>query len=247
MSRLRQAEGKAKILMKSEEGSASSASHAIANWRSGGSGMAKLPHGRHGIDRDEVEASQRGRMLRACLEQIGRTGAVNVADIVRGALVSRKTFYEHFSSCEECVAEAVVTANLVIGAEMAAGIDRADPSDPLYKVRTLVADFCSMASEEPLIALAIVGTTYALEQPTKQAWLDITTARRAILMAYWDEARARDPKLAPTTTNRLTAAIAFMERFLLEQIAAVRESELPDLADELADSMVEIVGGLLLP
>jgi AcrR family transcriptional regulator len=62
-----------------------------------------LPRGPHGLDRDVVLASQRGRMLDAMAATVAAKGyaGTTVADVVAGARVSRKTFYEHFADKEE--------------------------------------------------------------------------------------------------------------------------------------------------
>src|SRR5213080_4602099 len=63
-----------------------------------------LPRGPHGLERDVVLASQRGRMLGAMADAVASKSyaATTVADVVAGAGVSRKTFYEHFRDKEEC-------------------------------------------------------------------------------------------------------------------------------------------------
>ena len=219
------------------------ASPLIAGWRTQQSGVKKLPRGRHGIPRSEIERSQRGRAYRACLVELGLNGSVNVSAIVREASISRKAFYELFASCEECIAGALATANVILGDEMLAAIERADHTDPLYKIRVIAGEFCQMAAEEPEIAVAIAGTTYSLNHATRQVWLDVLQARYAIVSAYWDEARMRDSALAPTTPDRITAANRFLEGRVLEEIAAGRAASLPDVADSIADSFIEIVGG----
>ena len=52
-----------------------------------------------GCPLDAVRAAQRERLLRAVIAAVARTGFrdVTVADIVRGARVSRAAFYAHFS------------------------------------------------------------------------------------------------------------------------------------------------------
>src|SRR3954452_13838898 len=82
-----------------------------------------LPRGPHGLERDVVLASQRGRMLAAMADAVARTGyaGTTVADVVAGAGVSRKTFYEHFSDREECFLAAFDTGvDMVFGAILAA-------------------------------------------------------------------------------------------------------------------------------
>lgn len=215
----------------------------IPGWRSAEDGVKKLPRGKHGIPREEVERSQRGRMLRACLEHLGREGKVNVSEIVDGAQVSRKAFYELFTDCDACISEALVTLNVILGDEMLAAIERADSSDPTYKIRTAVREFCEMASDEPAITVAVAGTTFSLNHPTRQVWLEVLQARCAIILSYWEEAQMRDPDLSPATPDRVMAAVRFMEGRVLEEIAAGREAKLPEEADAIAESFIEIIGG----
>ena len=66
--------------------------------------MRRLPRGPHQLAREEVLASQRARMLEAMAHAVAAKGyaATTVADVVGGAGVSRKTFYEHFQDKEDC-------------------------------------------------------------------------------------------------------------------------------------------------
>lgn len=63
-----------------------------------------LPRGRHGLSRETVVRSQRDRLLRAMAETMAKRGYVrtSVADVLRAAGVSRETFYEQFTSKEDC-------------------------------------------------------------------------------------------------------------------------------------------------
>ncbi len=67
-------------------------------------GMTPLPRGRHGLSREQVEASQRLRLMRAMAEVMAEKGyaRTSVADILRRARVSRETFYELFDSKQDC-------------------------------------------------------------------------------------------------------------------------------------------------
>jgi AcrR family transcriptional regulator len=64
----------------------------------------RLPRGTHGLDRDVVAASQRTRLLEAVGRAVAEKGyaAATIDDVVRGAGVSKKTFYEHFTDKEQC-------------------------------------------------------------------------------------------------------------------------------------------------
>ena len=60
----------------------------------------QLPPGRHGLSRSFVADNQRGRILMATIDATHESGyaRMNVEDIVRGAGVSRRTFYELFAN-----------------------------------------------------------------------------------------------------------------------------------------------------
>jgi AcrR family transcriptional regulator len=70
----------------------------------GGAGE-RLPPGRHGISREEVERNQRERMIAAMAELAAERGfaKVRVADVIARAHVSRATFYAHFENRSACL------------------------------------------------------------------------------------------------------------------------------------------------
>jgi AcrR family transcriptional regulator len=64
----------------------------------------RLPRGRHGLTREAVTESQRNRIMQAMIEVVSERGypETRVVDVIEVAGVSRKTFYELFSSKEDC-------------------------------------------------------------------------------------------------------------------------------------------------
>src|SRR5829696_4192477 len=73
----------------------------------------RLPRGTHGLDPSLVAASQRARLLEAVGRAVAEKGyaAATIDDIVRGAGVSKKTFYEHFQDKLECFLAAYEVAS----------------------------------------------------------------------------------------------------------------------------------------
>jgi AcrR family transcriptional regulator len=63
-----------------------------------------MPPGRHPLPREFITQHQRSRIIAALAEETVEQGyrAVTVADIVRRAGIARNTFYENFSSKEDC-------------------------------------------------------------------------------------------------------------------------------------------------
>src|ERR687883_326916 len=97
--------------------------------QSGGAMPRPLPRGPHNLTRDHVLTSQRERMIDAMADVVAAKGyaATTVGDVVAGAGVSRKTFYEHFRDKEDCFLAAFDSGlDLVLGAIHAAQPEQAD-------------------------------------------------------------------------------------------------------------------------
>jgi AcrR family transcriptional regulator len=76
----------------------------MADSRSLSERLAKLPPGRHLVPRDFVSQNQRERMLLATAELVAERGyqKTTIELIAKTARVALSTFYEQFSSKEEC-------------------------------------------------------------------------------------------------------------------------------------------------
>jgi AcrR family transcriptional regulator len=86
-------------------------------------GPHQLPPGRHGLSRSFVARNQRQRILAAVAEATSERGyaRMSVEDVVRGAGVSRRTFYELFANKEQVFLEAYdQVAHLLVAAVRAA-------------------------------------------------------------------------------------------------------------------------------
>src|SRR3954464_3487417 len=66
--------------------------------------VEQLPRGRHSLTREQVETSQRERLLLAMCEAVAERGyvATSVADVIARARVSRETFYRYFADKQAC-------------------------------------------------------------------------------------------------------------------------------------------------
>ncbi|MEJ7893244.1 MAG: helix-turn-helix domain-containing protein [Solirubrobacteraceae bacterium] len=111
--------------------------------------MRPLPRGPHRLAREEVLASQHGRMVDAIAEVVALRGynAATVADVVERAGVSRKTFYEHFRDKEDCFLAAYETGVEILMATMrAAGDDH----------RSRIGAYLATLAAEPAFARTFV-------------------------------------------------------------------------------------------
>ncbi len=81
---------------------------AKARARSKSTAPQRLPRGRHALAPEDVLRDQRERLIAAVPGVVAEHGyeTTSVADIVKGAAVSRNAFYKNFSDKQECFAAA---------------------------------------------------------------------------------------------------------------------------------------------
>ncbi|MDT0306059.1 TetR/AcrR family transcriptional regulator [Streptomyces sp. DSM 44917] len=120
-----------------------------------------LPSGRHRLTRAQVVGSQRMRMFAAMAEAMLEQGyaGTSVADIIRGAGVSRETFYQQFRSKQDCFVQALDAAT-----EDLAGV--LDPPEgpaaaPSETFRALLGRYLDALAERPALARLFLVEVYA--------------------------------------------------------------------------------------
>jgi AcrR family transcriptional regulator len=113
----------------------------------------RLPRGTHGLDPSLVAASQRARLLEATGRAVAEKGyaAATIEDIVRGAGVSKKTFYEHFSDKLDCFLAAYEAASDELLAHVRAAEDTA-AGEWLARTRAGIHAYLRWLAAEPALA-----------------------------------------------------------------------------------------------
>ena len=115
---------------------------------------------------DDDPGGFRQRLLDALAVSIIEDGYrdTTVADIVRRARTSRRTFYEHFASKEECFVALLAAVN----AEMLRRIPAAvDPESPWRnQVRQAIEAWIGYAESQPAITLSWIREVPSLSVPT---------------------------------------------------------------------------------
>jgi AcrR family transcriptional regulator len=121
----------------------------------------QLPRGRHGIPREQVLASQRGRMLVAMTEAVAERGfaRVTVADVIRRAKVSRETFYEQFAGKEDCFLAALDGAAELLAGHVGAAFS--PPASPAERLGAVLGAYLETMAAEPAAARTFLIEVYA--------------------------------------------------------------------------------------
>jgi len=122
----------------------------------------QLPRGRHNLSREEVEQSQRSRMLLALATAMTEKGYVgtSVADVLKRAGVSRETFYQRFSSKLDCFMDAFEVAGQMLQGRLQEAIRDADGT-PLERFDHAFTAYLDVLAEQPAFARVFLVEVYA--------------------------------------------------------------------------------------
>jgi AcrR family transcriptional regulator len=189
-----------------------------------------LPHGPHGLSREEVSASQRSRMLLAMAQAVSENGyaATPVAEVLSRAHCSRETFYDHFANKEECFLAAYdAAADLVLLAMGdAVGQIPEEVRGPRELLGVTLKRYLETMALEPAFARTFMVEVYAAG--------DAALARRvAVQQRFVDQ--VIEWASAETASQRFACemVVAALIGFVTHYICAGRAEELPSLHPEL--------------
>lgn len=123
----------------------------------------QLRPGRHRLSRDEVRTHQRERIFLALESVMSAKGYVDasVADVIGAAKVSRQTFYELFTSKQDCFLASYARRQGVL---VDAIISTPDDEPPMDRFATLLRNYLAIMANDPgLSRLYLVGVYAAGE------------------------------------------------------------------------------------
>jgi AcrR family transcriptional regulator len=195
---------------------------------------ATLPRGPHKLAREEVVASQRSRLMRALAEAMAERGYANttVADVLRGARVSRETFYQQFESKQDCfIATYEAAAGLIL-----ATLEHVSSASgtPLARFERTIEVYLDALASEPAFARLFMVEVYSAGDEVLGRRAEIQRRFTELVIAGFE---ARDSK-ERFACEALVAAVITM---VTVRLAEGRAAELPALAGPLT----ELVGAML--
>jgi len=195
--------------------------------------LARLPPGRHGLPREFVAHNQRERLIAGLAEAVAENGygGTTIAHITRHAAVSRRTFYEHFASKDECFVAAYDT----VMAELSERVGQAfeEQEDWPRAVKAGIGAMLGFLAAEPNLArLCIVEALVA-----GPAVVERYDAAIQSFVPYFRSGReGRSPevlsRLSPTTEEALVGGMmSLISRRIIAGKTMELESLLPDLVE----------------
>jgi AcrR family transcriptional regulator len=139
----------------------------------------------------------RQRLLDGLAESIEQDGYRNttVADIVRRARTSRRTFYEHFTSKETCFVALLTDTNTEMIRRISSAVD---PESPwASQVRQAVEAWIASAESQPEIILSWIRDVPSLGTAARQLQREVMDAFVTMVQTLCDTEEWRSAGLGP--------------------------------------------------
>jgi AcrR family transcriptional regulator len=195
--------------------------------------LARLPPGRHGLPREFVAHNQRERLIAGLAEAIAENGyaGTTIAHITRHAAVSRRTFYEHFASKDECFVAAYDTVMAELRERVGQAVEEED--DWPHAVKAGIGAMLGFLAAEPNLARlsmveALVAGPIVVER--------YDSAIQSFVPYFQTGRKGRSPevlsRLSPTTEEALVGGMmSLISRRIIAGKTAELETLLPDLVE----------------
>jgi AcrR family transcriptional regulator len=202
-----------------------------------------LPRSPHRDLRTEVSASQRGRLLVAMADVVAERGyaPTTVADVIKAAGVSRRTFYEHFADKEACFLAAYQYGVEVLGEQLRERFEQGQGWRE--RVEAVLDTFLVALASEPGFARAFLIEIWAAGPAAYELHVEIIEQFHALLRAVHEQARAEQPGVVPVSDTVIAAVAGGIARVATLELLAGRGQQLPQRKPELMRFGLALLAG----
>lgn len=200
-----------------------------------------LPRGPHGLDREVVLASQRGRLLTAFVELAAEKGynSVTIADIVGQAGTAKRTFYQHFEDKQDCFIQAFDVAGAAVVTEIVRAGDEVD--DPIERIEVGVRAYLEAMQEMPYFAKLFLTESLAAGPTIAARWMGWVELLADGLVRWREESRAKHPEVPSLTRDQAVGVISGLNELVRFQILQHDVAAIAEIADDLIDLAVALL------
>ena len=204
----------------------------------------RLPSGRHRLTPEAVAASQHGRILFAIVQAAAEKGygATTVADVVARAGVSRRTFYEHFSSKEDCFLRAYDTGVEIVLGRMREAATNIDTDDWRAVMRSDLDAYLTLLAEQPDFAWSLHIEVLAAGHAALERRAAIFGMFTARTKANYALARGQDPSLPELPDEAFAMHSGGMDDLVRECLRTRGAGALPELLEPAVAATLALFG-----
>lgn len=184
--------------------------------------------------------SPRQRLVEALADSIDGAGysATTVADIVRRARTSRRTFYEYFSDREACLVELLTETNREAIDTISAAVDPAAPWE--VQIRQAVEAWIANAESRPAVMLTWIRDVPALGIAARRLQREVTESFIAMIQTLSDTAELRADGIPPVSAQRAIMLIGGLRE--LTAMTVESGGRMRDVTDEAVGAALALLG-----
>jgi AcrR family transcriptional regulator len=189
---------------------------------------------------DDHAGGFRTRLLDALAASIAEAGYrhTTVADIVRGARTSRRTFYEHFSGKEACFVALLTDANREMIRQISAAVD---PTVPWRdQVRQAIEAWIACAEAEPPITLSWIREVPALGDAARQLQRDAMEAFIVMIRTLCGTDRWRAAGVGPVSRQRAIMLLGGLRELTASTVED--GGQIGDVTEVAVDASIALLG-----
>jgi AcrR family transcriptional regulator len=201
-----------------------------------------LPRRPHKSVREELRASQRGRLICAIADSVAANGyaATSVADIIALAGVSRKTFYEHFADKEACFLAAYDSGAEAIYEAMTAAVDGLSSWDEILD--SVLTTWLEFLEADIAFTRAYMIEFWGAGDAARERWKNRRDRTAGLLKALHERIREADPTVIPVSDTVIAAAVGGVNRVVISTVLDNDAEPLTSLKPDLLQFTKMILG-----
>ncbi|OBB91363.1 TetR/AcrR family transcriptional regulator [Mycobacterium sp. 852002-40037_SCH5390672] len=182
----------------------------------------------------------RQRLLDGLAASIGERGyrASTVADVVRYARTSKRTFYDHFAGKQECFMELLGVDIEILGQRIESAVD--PEADWHHQIRQAVEAYVAHIESRPAITLSLIRELPSLgdaARPVQRRGLSVLASLLIDLSASPGFRRAELPPLTAPLAVVLLGGLRELTALAVEDGRAIRE-----IVEPAVDASVALLG-----
>jgi AcrR family transcriptional regulator len=192
-----------------------------------------LPRRRYRDVREELRASQEGRLVCAVADAVAAKGyaATSVADIIGLAGVSRKTFYEYFDGKEACFLASYDTGATAIYNAM---VDAADGLEGWREILDAVlSTWLEFLQADLAFTRAYMVEFWAAGDAARERWKDRRDRTGGLLEVLHQMAREEDAGVVPVSDTLIAAVVGGINRVVISHVLSGSKAPLTDLKPDM--------------
>lgn len=181
----------------------------------------------------------RQRLLDALEESIAEDGypRTTVADIVRRARTSRRTFYEHFDSREACFVALLTDANADQVTQISAAVDADSPWRD--QVRQAIEAWISSGESRPSLMLSWIRDVPSLGDAARLLQRNVTEKFIEMVQTLVGAEQFRSAGIGPVSRQRIVMLLGGLRE--LTAITVEEGGRMSDITEEAVDASIALL------